>query len=249
MIQVPGGNEGGMQAQRVLGESLRLLFRNFGTLFVLALAPALLIEAVFVAVAPDSSDAAPPEFGGGFLVATIVSAVAGQLVVALITLASVDALSGRERRLDAYFSIALGHLVPIVLVGIMLSVLAGLAAMVFVLPGIYVYAMFFVWLPCILYEGRGIGALARAQELTRGHRWPLIGAIASLILIFVGMIILLGPIWAAMSESGAAVIASALSGVLSAFSYAIVGTFGALVYLRLRFLEDGTSPEQVADAI
>lgn len=59
MIQVPGGNEGGMQAQRVLGESLRLLFRNFGTLFVLALAPALLIEAVFVAVAPDSSDAAP----------------------------------------------------------------------------------------------------------------------------------------------------------------------------------------------
>lgn len=96
------------------------------------------------------------------------SAVAGQLVVALITLASVDALSGRERRLDAYFSIALGHLVPIVLVGIMLSVLAGLAAMVFVLPGIYVYAMFFVWLPCILYEGRGIGALAVRRNSPAG---------------------------------------------------------------------------------
>jgi hypothetical protein len=249
MRQAPGG-EGKLMAQRVLGESLRLLFANLGTLFLLALAPALLIEAGLLLAAsliPETQEAGtlPP----GLIAVALAGSLAGQVVIALVTLAGVDRVAGRTRSLDAYVAIAMRHLLPILVIGTLVSVTAGLAAMVFVLPGLYVYAMFFVWMPCILYEGQGFGALARAQALTRGHRWALMGAIGALVLIFIGVLVLAGPLWTALSAGVGSLFAAMLSAGLSALSYAVIGVFGGLVYLRLRYLEDGATPEQVAGSI
>jgi hypothetical protein len=246
----PGGIERRLMAQRVLGESLRLLFANLGTLFVLALAPALLMEAALLLATSASPD--PQEAGtlpAGLIWVAILSSLAGQVVVALVTLAAVDCAAGWRRSLGAYVAIALRNLGPILVVGTVLSLAAGLATMVFVLPGIYVFAVFFVWLPCILFERQGLGALGRSQALTRGHRWPLVGAIGALVLIFVGLLVLVGPIWTSLAANTGGIIAALLSACLSALSYAVIGVFCALVYLRLRFLEDGTTPEQVAASV
>lgn len=246
----PGGEGGKLMAQRVLGESLRMLFGNFGTLFTLALAPSLLMEAVFLAVADREMVAANPgALTPGIIWAALISSLAGQVIVALVTLASVDGAAGHMRSLDFYFRTALNNLLPIVVLGTIVSVLAGFAAMFFLLPGLYVYAVFLVWLPCILYEKLGYGALGRAQRMSEGHRWPLVGAIGALILIFLGVVILLGPVWAAIAAGAGGIIAALLSAAISALSYAIIGVFSALVYLRMRFLEDGTTANQVAESV
>lgn len=248
----PGGGERRLMAQRVLGETLRLLAAHFGTLFALALAPALLMEAAFLLISPPlvlEADVEAGSFPVGIYWAALLSSLAGQVVVALVTLAGIDCAAGQSRSLDSYVRIVLRNLVPIVLVGMGVSLAAGFGAMFFVLPGIYIYAVFFVWLPCILFEGLGFGALARAQALTRGHRWPLMGAIASLILIFIGAIVLLGPVWATLAGDVGSILAALISAALTALSYAVLGIFSGLIYLRLRYLEDGTTPEQVASAI
>ncbi len=248
---MPGSadSRAGLQAQRLVGESLRLVFGNLGTLFILALAPSLIIEAALLAVAPESGAGPEPEFGMAFVVATLLSGLAGQVVVALVTLMTVDRLTGRTRSLDQYFGIVIQRLFPIFLVGLAVSLVVGLGAMAFVLPGIYVYAMFFVWQPCMLFEGQGFAAMSRARMLTRGHRWPIIGAIVALFLLMLGSVILLRPLWTALPDGGFGVLAPLLRGLYSALSYAVAGAFGALVYLRLRFLEDGTLPEQVAASV
>lgn len=245
----PGSAAGGLQAQSALRESLRLLLANFPVLFGLALAPALLEEAALIAVLPPQQLEAQQTVTTALVIVGILSNLASHFIVALVTLAAVDCIAAHRRSLGAYVRIVADNLLPIFVLGAILSVVAGLAALFFVIPGLYVYAQFFVWLPCLMFERTGFGALSRAQVLTSGYRWRLVGALGTLILVFVGAVVLLGPLWTSLGQSYSGIVSAAVSSLFSAFSYAVIGVFGAVVYLRLRLLEDGTTPERIAAAL
>lgn len=244
-----GGPLRSLEARRLLAESFRLLSQHFGIFLPLALAPALLEEAALVALLPGGDAQAPDAFTPGLAIAAFASSLASHIVIALVTLASIDFIAQRNRSLDTYLRITFSQLLPILVIGTLVSVVAGLAAIFFVIPGLYVYAQFFVWLPCLLFEGAGFGCLSRAQSLTRGHRWPLVGILLILALVFFGLMVFLGPVWTALTTGLHGILAALLSAALSGFSYAIIGIFGAKVYLRLRFLEDGETPDRIADAL
>jgi hypothetical protein len=230
----------------LVADSFRLLKDHFGVLFVLALAPALIEEAVFLATMPSAPPDAAPEITSGLVFAAVASGIVSQIVVALVVLASIDAVVGRSRRLGAYVGVVMANLLPLLVLGTLLSIAAGIAALFFLIPGIYVYAQFLVWLPALLIERKGMGALSRAQALTRGHRWSLVGGLLLLLMAFLAAILLLGPLLAQVPTLAGGVVAALIASAVSAFSYAIIGIFVALVFLRLRFLEDATPAENIA---
>ena len=67
-------------AMKLLGESFRLVLGNFALLFPLALAPALLVEAMLVAVMPAQSPTPGEMFGAGALFASLAPAAAALLL-------------------------------------------------------------------------------------------------------------------------------------------------------------------------
>ena len=176
-------------AMKLLGESFRLVFGNFGPLSPLALAPALLVEAMLVAISPRTPE--PGEmFGAGALFASLAATVVGYMVTAMLCLATVDILAGRRRPLGAYVSVATRNLLPLVVIGTLLSIAVAIGILALVIPGLYIYAQFFVWIPCIVFEGGGMSGFGRTQALTSGHRWPLIGAMLVIGVLFLGLFLM-----------------------------------------------------------
>lgn len=226
----------------LIGTSFRLLFANFGILYPMAFAPAILADAAFLAVMPESEVTDPRAIlTAGFFVVMALVSVLTYIMMALVILAANDRIEGRHSSLEDYVRSVFSNIVPILLSGTLLSIAIGVALLFFVLPGLYVTAQFVVWLPCILLERAGMGGLSRAQALTRGHRWPIVGALL-VISVFIVAINLLGEplIMLAYGAGGAATIFGALvSAAVQAFSYAIIAIFMTLTWRHLVALERG----------
>lgn len=241
------GTPATLGATRLIGDSFRLLFAHFGILFPLALAPVLLVQAALVVALPE----ADPTTTGvavtpGLLIVSLLSTLVGYLVMAMLCLATLDCVAGGRRGLGAYLRGSAAHLVPLFVLGTILSIAAGLATVFFLIPGLYVLAQFLVWVPTVVIEGRGMRGLGRAQSLTGGHRWPLVGALVILMALMVGGLLITIPVFA-MAAGGAGELIVSLGGAaLEALFYAVISIYATLVYLRLRQFEDGTGAAEIA---
>ena len=75
----------------------------------------------------------------------------------------------------------------------MLSFGVMIGMILVIVPGIILLLMWWVYIPAIVVEGKGIiGAFGRSRELTRGRRWHILG-LAVIVLVFT--------IWWASSSS------------------------------------------------
>lgn len=237
-------------ATRLIGASFRLLFAHFGVLFTLAFAPALLLEAVNIVLLPrggpvePGAQMQPP--GAGFFVAYLLSTFVGFLVTAVMCLAALDAIIGTRHTLGEYVGRATRHLLPIAVLGTVVSIAAGFAMLFFIVPGLYVLAQFFVWVPVLVFEEAGLGALGRAQALTKGYRWPLVGAIVILLLLVIGISLVLAPLLAVAAATPGNLLFALASAAFEALYFALIGIYTALVYVRLREIKEGLGPRQLA---
>lgn len=241
--------DAGLGAMKLLGESFRLVFANIALLFPLAFAPSLLVEALMLAVMPAETAEPGTLFGPGLLLASLAATAVGYLVTAVLCLATVDILAGVRRPLGAYVSVATRNLLPLVVIGTLLSIATALGMIALIIPGLYIFAQFFVWLPCIVLEDRGMGAVGRAQTLTSGHRWPIVGAMLVMGVLFLGLFLLTVPLIAAGMAVAGGLTTALFSAAVNAIIYAIFGVFTTLVYVRLRGLEDGTGPEEMSRGV
>jgi hypothetical protein len=232
-------------ATRLISASFRLLFEHFGVLFPLAFAPALLLEAVNLAILPQDADGRPPG-GAAFFVAYLLSTLVGYLVTAAMCLAALDAVIGSRHTLGEYVGRATRNLLPIVVLGTAVSLAAGIAALFFIVPGLYVLAQFFVWVPVLVFEDAGLGALGRAQALTKGHRWPLVGAMVLLVLLVVAASMAVVPLLAAAAAAPGNLLFALGAAAVQAIYFALVGIYVALVYVRLREIKEGLAPRDLA---
>lgn len=239
----------GLGAMKLVGDSFRLVFANAALLFPLALAPTLLIEALMLAVMPAEPPAPEEMFGSGLVFATLAATAAGYLITAVLCLATVDILAGRRRPLGAYFAVATRNILPLIVIGTLVSIAVFIGLIALILPGLYIYAQFFVWIPCIVFEGRGMAAVGRAQSLTVGHRWPIIGGMLVLGLFSAGLFLLSAPLLAAGSEVSGSLITALVAAAVNAVTYAIFAVFTTLVYLRLRGIEDGTGADRLSRGV
>jgi hypothetical protein len=173
----------GFRMGAVLVSSWSVLSRNLLTYVLLcglAGLPALILRA-----------ASPPRVPGhprywvdllDLLVAIVPSALAGAVVVH----AAFQDLRGREVSAKESLLRGLARSLPAVGLGILLTFGFLLGVVCLVVPGLIILAFFAVTTPACVLEGTGVaGSLTRSAQLTKNHRWPILGiSVASLVVAY-----------------------------------------------------------------
>ncbi len=237
----------------LIAQTFRLFFARFGTLFPLAFGPALILALIGWAITPvalpENFDPAVDSFptpGLGDVALGILSMLIGFFVIGFMCLAALDAVMGRSHTISQYTQQTLRQLLPIGVLGIALTIMAGIGGALLIVPGLYVLARFLPWVESVVFEDVGWSGLGRAQQLTEGYRWPLVGAVLLMGVIVLAIIVALTPIMIAVSGGLAGALVEA---VISALYYALIAIFTALIYARLREIKEGMSIAQIAATI
>lgn len=162
---------------------------------------------------------------------------------ALIVHAAVQAMRGHPVRIGETLAATLPRFVPIVLVSLMTSVLAGLATVLLVVPGVIVLIALFVAQPACVVERLGADAsLSRSAALTKGNRWRIF---ALCLVVFV-LRAAFGAVAGLLLSGSPLVVLIGVDALVNALPLAFYGVVTAVVYYQLRVLKEGVDIEQVA---
>ncbi|MEM9428131.1 MAG: hypothetical protein AAGA32_01370 [Pseudomonadota bacterium] len=237
----------------VLSDTFGLYVRHVRLFFGIALVP-MAIMSSFNVFALRNVDPASP-FGiytPLFSVGQLVGVVLYLFLIGTIALAAYDAKEGRDHRIHEYARRAVRALPALLVLGLLFYVMAVLAALLFVVPGLYIAARYGQFATVAVVEGTGFRSLGRSSTLTQGYRWPIVLALVLIVLITfaisLGVSFVLGffgsgflsfdaPIWLRVP----------LESVSSAVTTSLSAVFGAVLYLRLREIKEGASVSDVAE--
>lgn len=210
--------------------SLLLTWGLFGAAFItgdFTEEPASLPAGIFVSVA---------------LLSVLSMAIYG-LALALCVQLAHDFKFGEPVQVARYFQTALASLVPIVVVTIAVSLLAGIGFVLLIVPGLWIYAVYSVAIPAIVIERAGLGAMGRSIALTKEYRWPIV-----LLMVICGIItIVFSTIGTLLAEfiPGGIVIDLVVSTIVYGIAYGVFGILMFLIYARLREIKEGVGVKDV----
>ena len=238
----------------IIGESFSILFGKFLQVFLVAYGPTLIglvLSGALIGFGAVAGTADPEFAGAGSVVAILltilISVVVYGITTALLVQLAYDAKLGRPIELGRYLGPALAAVVPIVVLGLVVGVLFMIGLTLFVIPGLWIYAVFSVLAPVIVIERAGFGALGRSAALTKEYRWPIVGALVLLILISIAINVIAGFVINILSVIiGSIVLDVILSAALSTIGAALGSIMVALIYARLREIKEGVSVDQIA---
>lgn len=245
---------------KIISESFSILFSNFVKVLILGFIGSFagfLVNGLFLGFetalgVPDPEAFADPSavLTGSLLSLVIGMAVYGIIIAMLIQLAY-DAKLGRNGSLREYFTSALPPLFAIVVLSLVVAILAGLGMIALVVGGLWVYAVFYVFVPAAVIERTGFGSLGRSAGLTKEYRWPIVGLFLVMAIIIMVISFALTALSTGIIIGGEPSMATfiGLGVVLSAFSglaYGLSGIATALTYARLREVKEGVAVDQIA---
>jgi hypothetical protein len=236
-----------------ISETFSIFFKNILPVVILGFFPSLLVylAGIMFAAVPDPLSnnldlADPTAVIAGSLITTIVYLVMSSVTTALVVQLAYDSKLGRPVRLTRYFGPALRSIVPIVVLSIVVILLAGVASVAFIIPGLWVFAVFYVVTPAVVIERAGFGGMRRSAQLTKEYRWPLVGAFL--------LMAILGALLGAVGQGAAIVLAAYGGGIVMAVVQALIDAMAigigsimaALIYARLREIKEGVTVDQIA---
>ncbi len=247
----------------IINSTFQIYSRNFVYFFLVVFVPYLALQLFFSFGLGMAAMGANPEIilsdeAGGYwgllAVSILVSIIVFLMIQAVVVRSAVSAKLGRGVEFGTAFRAALGGIIPIALLGILATLAISFGMLLFIVPGLYLAAMFFVMVPAIVFENRGFGGLARSVDLTSGYRWPIVGLFLIYVLISfaIGIIIAIiaGLAMFAFSAAGNDVLTATtstpylvfltlLDAVVNAAVYPIALIAGGMVFVRLREIKEG----------
>ncbi|WP_305987923.1 hypothetical protein [Roseibium sp. MMSF_3544] len=234
----------------LIKDSFSILFRYFFPIVLIAFVPSLLgVLLAGYLVGFDtvlSLEETEASSSGADALVNIVDLVVYSITTALLVQLAYDAKLKKPIRPAKYVGPALSAIFPITILGILVSLLIGLAALALIIPGLWVYAVFSVMEPAVVIERLGFKGLGRSEKLTKNYRWPIVGALAlGWVCALIVIVVALGISDYAMSSD------MLLVATLSYAAFTSVGTgllsiLTALIYARLREIKEGVSVDQIA---
>ncbi|WP_299752445.1 hypothetical protein [uncultured Tateyamaria sp.] len=235
----------------IVGESFSILFGNLIAVIPLVLVPVLL--SIVIASSMVGADVAlgveAPDFSTFSNIAIwalmfVVQIVFYALATALLVQLTYDAKLGRPLQPGRYISPALRSAILIAVLTIISSVLVGLASIALIIPGLWVYAVFSMIVPAVLFEGAWFRGLRRSAMLTKGYRWPICGVLL-LIGVCAGTVSFLASVVASfLVDTGDWAMIAAFSAI-AVFAVGLAGISIALIYARLREIKEGVSVDKI----
>lgn len=244
----------------IIGESFSIFFRKIVAIFIVSLVPTvigLLISGALIgfgtALGTDTPDFTQPGAAVGFAVSTIISIAIYGLTIALLVQLAYDAKLGRPINIGGYLSNGIKNLLPVVILTIVATIAFGIGFALLIVPGLWIYAVICVTVPAIVIDRAGFGGLGRSARLTKGYRWPIVGAVILMFLIImgVGMVagIVIGLVGAGAVGAGlgiGAIVALLLvQGVINTLSYGFSSIVTALIFARLKEIKEGVSVDDL----
>jgi hypothetical protein len=226
--------------------------RNFLTFMVvtgIASLPALLIPRPLPGANPFR-DQGVLVFGLYFLIVVL-----GTLSQAIMLFGAFQAMLGRPINLVESATVGLRRFFPIVGVVLSVSFLVGLASVLLIVPGVMLYLMWFVATSVCVVEQLGpFRSMGRSRELTKGHRWKILGLIlltvipAGIVGLIVGAVAVAALGMGAILGLSPALITPAgqLVGLIwSAIWKAFYVILAVVIYHDLRVAKEGVDTEQI----
>ena len=235
---------------RVIGDSFGVYARNFVSFTALALVIGLVSLAfqLLILVPMMVSGAQDPtqiNWGLVFL-GSVIPMVVNALTQATIIYGTFQDLRGQRAGIGDCITRGLVSIVPVIIGSILLSLGVSVGLMLIVVPGLILLVMWWVYIPAIVVESKGIiEAFGRSRELTRGRRWHLLGLIliVGIVVLIVSFVIgkALQDATGQVSTAGT-IIQYAVLSVLTAFNSVLV----AVGYYYLRAEKEGTDVNAIA---
>jgi len=236
--------ESDFRVGRVLNRTTSVLSRNFLTFFVVT-AIAHLPSALLFGN-PISGTSKPAVIQGvvTLVIGSVLMIVLSTLSQAIVLYGAFQDMRGRQVSLTESLQVGLRRFFPIIGLGILVSVLGVLAAILLIFPAFMLFTRWFVATPACVVEQLGpLRSMGRSAELTKGHRWKIFGL---MILMIIASLVggrVVGASSAAIGGTVFSIIASVLwNGVLGAF-YAIAVV---VTYHDLRVAKEGVQTEDLA---
>ncbi|HEY1384392.1 MAG TPA: hypothetical protein VGF43_12295 [Dongiaceae bacterium] len=235
---------------RVIGDSIGIYARNFVGFSFLAL----LIGLIYLLVAmydlsqvPLEESAAPSLSGtGGNMLARMLVNV---LTQAAIIYGTFQDLRGNKAGIADCIARGLASVIPVIVGSILLIIGVGLASLLLLIPGIIVALMWWVYVPVIVVERKGIfESFGRSRELTNGRRWSIFGLAIIIVVLtgVVGAIVNLIAVAAVSGSSDPAFFFTIADYVLNAIITAFGAVLVAVGYYYLRVEKEGIDVNDIA---
>jgi hypothetical protein len=255
-ITLPAGRfaEGDFSIGRVFGRAWSVFSGNFAT-FVLVTATSGLPSFLIQQAAPDTLGNTYADVGMAVF-ATIVMLGFWTLSQAIVLYGAFQVMRGRPIDLVGAARIGSRRALSIVGLAIAVPVLCFLAALLFIVPGVILYLVWFVATPVCVVERLGVfRSMGRSAELTNGFCWRILGLqLVILISVFVIGSIASTAAPAILGAAGASALAASLDTTLgqvvnmvwNAIWTAFYAIVVAVTYHDLRVAKEGVDTEQIA---
>lgn len=239
-------------AGNALGDTFKIAFRNILPFGIMAVIVNVLIYGVNIAVGLDAASLeAANEINQqnpiAIIVTIVVSLFFGYFLSAAITYGTYQDIRGRKAGVAACIGRGIALLFPVAGAAILMLILVCFGTILFIIPGILVFIIYFVVVPVVVVERPGVVAsLGRSAELTKGNRWRILGLIVVLVLISTVVSMAAGGLSVAAMEMagfGGVIVFNVLFQSLSSMFWAVVP---AVAYYHLRRAKEGIEIEQIA---
>jgi hypothetical protein len=238
---------------RVLGDSFGVYARNFIGFTALALLIGL-IELLFTIYsgANQVDESGEVKFVGfDAMVAGFITLLTRSLTEATLIYGTFQDLRGQKAGVGACVARGLTSIVWVIFGSIISSIGIGFASLLFLIPGLIVMTIWWVYVPAIVVERQGVlDAFNRSEYLTAGHRWAVFGLIIVVILLTIAVIYLSEMISYAVMTVWPGMDAFLLFLVVDYVGGAMTAAFGAVLvavgYYYLRAEKEGIDVDQIA---
>jgi hypothetical protein len=187
-----------------------------------------------------------PLIGSALVVFVIVGIISGLLQSGGVVLALLGAIVGlagralytgfvvklvedvrdgrRDQTIGDLFSSAAPSILPLIGFGILFGIGVGIGLILIIVPGLILLTIWAVGAPAIVSEGAGVfEAFGRSRQLVRGNGWSVFGSLVVVLLIVIAIGVVLGVIATPIGD-GALIVASIISGAITAPIFAIAVT-------------------------
>jgi hypothetical protein len=199
-----------------------------------------------------------------WVIAEIGDFAAGQVAAGVVALAVLQALNNRSVDMEESFLSAFSRAIPTVASAIVVVVAVSLGFALLVVPGVFALVTLCVVVPVVVVEEAGVwDAFERSIELTRGHRVQIGVLYVFIVIVMVlgfllfgclggGLVFMFGSPDSGLSEAqtgsyGSSILLQAFWACVFSMGTSFHATVMAVLYSRLRELEDGTGVDDLLD--
>ena len=159
---------------QVLSRALTITSRNlvqFALITAVPLLPLLLATLSLATPKPGLSG-----LGGTFVISILLSAILIALSQAVIIYAAFQTMRGRPVSVGESLGKGLARFGAVIGAAIVIGFGISFGFLLLIVPGFILAAMWYVALPACVVETLPVfGSLGRSAELTKGHRWQIVG--------------------------------------------------------------------------